>query len=148
MEEANQRALARIAAVRPQWTAVREARAALGLEGRVLLHAGPALRNPGQLTPPMLNAAVLSCMHERWAADGGEARAMLASGAVRLEPSFTRSVSIPLAAMVSPKTTLAEIGDGERRYFAFLGTGGGPQQRFGSDDPSILQRLAFREDVL
>jgi hypothetical protein len=73
---------------------------------------------------------------------------MLASGAVRLEPSFTRSVAVPLAAMVSPRTTLAEIADGERRYFAFLGTGGGPQQRFGSADPAILQRLAFREEIL
>jgi hypothetical protein len=145
---ANALALARIAAVRPQWIAVREARAALGLEGRVLLHAGPPLRKPGQLPPPMLNAAVLSCLHENWAAGEREAREMLASGAVRLEPSFTRSVAIPLAAMVSPRTTLAEIGDGERRYFAFLGTGGGPQQRFGSDDPSILQRLVFREEVL
>src|SRR5712672_979942 len=148
MNEANQRALARIAAVRPQWTAVRDARSALGLEGRVLLHAGPALREPARPPQPMLNAAVLSCMHENWAADEREAESLLASGAVRLEPSFTRSVAIPLAAMVSPGTTLAEIGDGARRYFAFLGTGGGPQQRFGSDDPSILQRLAFREDVL
>jgi hypothetical protein len=148
MNDANQRALARIAAVRPQWTAVREARAALGLEGRVLLHAGPPLRKPGQLPPPMLNAAVLSCVHERWAVGAQEAKEMLASGAVRLEPSFTRSVAIPLAAMVSPRTTLAEIGHGERRYFAFLGTGGGPQQRFGSADPAILQRLAFREEIL
>ena len=98
MNEANRRALARIAAVRPQWTAVREARSALGLEARVLLHAGPPLRDPANLPPPMLNAAVLSCMHENWAADEHEARKMLASGAVRLEPSFTRSVAIPLAA--------------------------------------------------
>src|ERR1700704_4303652 len=104
MKDANQRALARIAAVRPQWTAVRDARSAIGLEGRVLLHAGPPLRNPASLPPPMLNAAVLSCMHERWAADEREAQDMLARGAVRLEPSFTRSVAIPLAAMVSPRT--------------------------------------------
>jgi hypothetical protein len=147
-DHANARALARIAGVRPQWIAVREARAALGLEGRVLLHAGPPLRKPGRLPPPMLNAAVLSCVHEKWAADEREAREMLASGAVRLEPSFTRPVAIPLAAMVSPRTTLAEIGDGERRYFAFLGTGGGPQQRFGSADPAILEKLKFRETVL
>jgi Protein of unknown function (DUF1116) len=152
VNEANQRALARIAAVRPQWTAVRDARSAIGLEGRVLLHAGPPLQGkssePARLPPPMLNAAVLSCMHEGWAAGEREAQSMLAAGAVRLEPSFTRSVAIPLAAMVSPQTTLAEISDGARRYFAFLGTGAGPQQRFGSRDPAILERLAFREDVL
>jgi hypothetical protein len=148
MNDANRRALARIAAVRPRWTAVRNAQAAVGLEGRVLLHAGPPLPDPGRLPPPMLNSAVLSCMHEGWAANPGEAGKMLASGAVRLEPSFTRSVATPLVAMVSPKTTLAEIADGDSRYFAFLGTGGGPQQRFGSRDPAILDRLKFREEVL
>jgi hypothetical protein len=137
-----------MAAVRPQWTAVRNARDALGLEGRVLLHAGPPLADPTRPPPPMLNAAVLSCLHEGWARDPAEAERMLASGAVRLEPSYTRSVATPLAAMVSPRTSLAEISDGERRYYAFLGTGAGPQQRFGSRDPAILERLAFRETVL
>jgi hypothetical protein len=148
MNDANRRAFARIAAARPQWTAVREARAALGLEGRVLLHAGPALADPTRLPPPMLNAAVLSCLYEGWAADEPEAEKLLASGNVQLEPSHSRGVSIPLVAMVSPRTTLAEIADGERRYFAFLGTGGGAQQRFGSRSMAILERLEFRERVL
>lgn len=138
----------RISRLRPQWTAVRNARSAVGLEGRVLLHAGPALKTPAHLPPPMRNAAVLSCLHEGWADGDKAAEELLASGSVRLEPSHTRNVATPLAAMVSPRTTLAEIGDGNRRYFAFLGTGGGPQQRFGSRDPAILEKLEFRESVL
>jgi len=134
--------------VRPQWTAVREARAAIGLEGRVLLHAGPPLADPTRPPAPMLNAAVLSCLHEGWAREAPEAERLLASGAVQLEPSCSRAVATPLAAMVSPKTTLAEIEGGGRRYHAFLGTGAGPQQRFGSRDPAIVERLAFRERTL
>src|SRR5688572_23169059 len=139
-----------MAAVRPQWTAVRDARTALGLEGRVLLHAGPPLKDPTRPPTPMLNAAVLSILHETWAKSPEEAERLLASGAVRLEPSYTRALATPLVAMVSPKTTLAEISDaaGSDRYFAFLGTGAGPQQRFGTRDPAILDRLAFRETVL
>ena len=137
-----------MAAVRPQWTAVRDARTAVGLEGRVLLHAGPPLKDPTRPPRPMLNAAVLSCLHEGWARDAVEAERLVGSGAVRLEPSHTRSVATPLVAMVSPSTTLAEIADGERRYYAFLGTGAGAQQRFGSRDPAIVERLAFRESVL
>jgi hypothetical protein len=152
MNDANARAVARIGSVRPQWVAVRNAREALGLEGRVLLHAGPAFSNhgldPARLPPPMRNSAVLSCLHEKWAANEHEAAKLLASGAVKMEPSFSRDVSIPLVAMVSPTTTLAEIADGKQRYYAFLGTGGGPQQRFGSLDPAILERLKFREHVL
>jgi hypothetical protein len=139
-----------MAAVRPQWTAVRSAREALGLEDRTLLHAGPPLADPTRPPIPMLNAAVLSCLHEGWARTPEEAERLLSSGAVRLEPSHTRSVATPLAAMVSPKTTVAEIADevGGSRYYAYLGTGAGPQQRFGTRDPAILERLAFRETTL
>jgi hypothetical protein len=139
-----------MAAVRPQWTAVKSAREALGLEGRTLLHAGPPLADPTRPPIPMLNAAVLSCLHEGWARTPDEAERLLSSGAVRLEPSHTRSVATPLAAMVSPKTTVAEIADevGGNRYYAYLGTGAGPQQRFGTRDPAILEKLAFRESVL
>jgi hypothetical protein len=141
-----------MAAVRPQWTAVKPAREALGLEGRILLHAGPPLADPTRPPIPMLNAAVLSCLHEGWARSQEDAERMVASGAVRLEPSYTRSVATPLVAMVSPKTTLAVIADAagntQRTYHAYLGTGAGPQQRFGTRDPAILERLAFRESVL
>jgi hypothetical protein len=139
-----------MAAVRPQWTAVKSARDALGLEGRILLHAGPPLADPTRPPIPMLNAAVLSCLHEGWARDPAEAERLLSSGAVRLEPSHTRRVATPLAAMVSPRTTVAEIADdaGDSRYYAFLGSGAGPQQRFGARDPAILERLAFRETTL
>jgi hypothetical protein len=152
MNDANARALEKIAAVRPLWVAVRNAGQALGLQGRVLLHAGPRRLDPADLPPPMRNAAVLSCLHEKWAANERQAEELLASGAVEMEPSFTRSVATPLVAMVSPSTTVAEIADAAggtaRRYYAFLGTGGGPQQRFGSRDAAILERLVFRETVL
>jgi hypothetical protein len=150
MDDANSQALARIAAVRPLWVAVRNAGEALGLSGRVLLHAGPAQLDPARLPPPMRNAAILSCLHENWAADEAAAETLLASGAVRMEPSHTRAVATPLVAMVSPKTTIAEIADGQGRgrYYAFLGTGGGAQQRFGSLDLSVLDRLKFREHTL
>lgn len=139
MKSANKRALEKIAAVRPVWTGVRSAREALGLEGRVLLHAGPEKLDAASLPPPMRNAALLSCQHEGWGARVED---------VTFEPSFTRSVATPLVAMVSPSTTVAEITWGTERYFAFLGTGGGPQQRFGSSDPAILERLTFRERTL
>jgi hypothetical protein len=152
MNRANANALQKIAAVRPQWTGVRRAADALGLEGKVLLHAGPAKLDARRLPPPMRNAAVLSCLHEKWAASEKDAEELLASGAVAMAPSHARSVATPLVAMVSPSTTLAEIADAggtsARRYYAFLGTGGGPQQRFGSRDPEILKKLAFREETL
>jgi hypothetical protein len=142
------RALERIAGARPRWTRVLPASEALGISGRTLLHAGPSALDAARLPPPMRNSAILSCLHEKWAASEAEAEQLLADGSVTLAPSHTRSVATPLVAMVSPSTTVAEIADGDRRYFAFLGTGGGPQQRFGSRDRAVLERLKFREEVL
>lgn len=147
---ANARALARILAVEPRWTAVRSAREAIGLTDRVLLHAGPPLPDPKAPPPPMLNSAVLACLYEGWAAEPAQAERLISSGAVRLEPSFTQRVSSPLVSMVSSGTTLAVIEDAVSgaSWFSFLGTGGGAQMRFGARDPAILERLAFREREL
>lgn len=147
---ANARALERILAVEPRWTAVRPASEAIGLPDRVLLHAGPPLPDPTRPPPPMLNSAVLACLHEGWAKDDAEAEKLIASGAVKLEPTFTRRVSSPLVSMVSASTTLAVIEDAVSKatWFSFLGTGGGAQMRFGARDRAILERLAFRENEL
>ncbi len=147
---ANAAALERICAVEPCWSAVREAADALSLPDRTLLHAGSPLTDPTRLPPPMLNSAVLACLYEGWAHDDVEAERLIASGGVKLEPSYTRRASTPLVAMISPSTTVAEIRDGrgQATWFGFLGTGAGPQQRFGSRDRAILDRLALRESDL
>lgn len=148
--QANSRAIARILTVEAKWTAVRPAREAIGLPDRVLLHAGPPLSDPKSPPPPMLNSAVLACLYEGWAKDDAQAEHMIASGAVKLEPSLTRRVSTPLVSMVSVNTTLAVIEDAasSAKWFAFLGTGSGAQMRFGARDRAIIERLHFREREL
>ena len=147
---ANERALGRILAVQPRWTAVRPASEAIGLPDRMLLHAGPPLPDATRPPPPMLNAAVLACLYEGWAKDDAEAEKLIAGGAVKLEPTFTRRVSSPLVSMVSARTTLAVIEDAASKatWFSFLGTGGGAQMRFGARDRAIIERLAVRETEL
>lgn len=147
---ANVSALQRIVGVVPRWTGVASARDALGLADRVLLHAGPPLPDPKRPPPPMLNAAVLACLHEGWADSEAAAEELIAGGAVTLEPSCTRRVSTPLVSMVSAGTTLAVIADAASGavWHAFLGTGAGAQMRFGARDRAILERLAFREREL
>ena len=148
--QANARALERILAVEPRWTAVRPASEAIGLSGRVLLHAGPPLPDPTRPPPPMLNSAVLACIYEGWAKDEAEAEKLIASGAMKLEPSFTRRVSTPLVSMVSSRTSVAVIEDSatKAQWYSFLGTGGGAQMRFGARDRAIIDRLVFREREL
>ena len=150
ISSANARALQRIISVEPRWTAVSPAREAIGLADRILLHAGPPLPDPTRPPPPMLNSAVLACLYEGWAKDDAEAEKLITGGSVKLEPSFTRRVSIPLVSMVSARTTLAVIEDAASKatWFSFLGTGGGAQMRFGARDRGIIERLEFREREL
>jgi len=145
------RAVGCILACEPQWTEVGAARDLIDLPDRTLLHAGPPLADPTRPPAPMRNAAVLACLHEGWAPDTAAAEAMIATGAIRLEPGLGWRVSTPLVALVSPLTTLVVIRDPGapgRCWHGFLGTGGGAQLRFGGRDPAILERLAFREREL
>lgn len=151
-ESPNALALARIAACEPRWVAIQSARDALGLPERTLLHSGPPLADPHWPPPPMMNAAVLACLHAGWAADAAAAEKLIETGAIKLEASHGWRVSTPLVCMISADTPLAviESGSGHEsvRWHAFLGTGAGPQMRFGARDPAILERLAFRDHEL
>lgn len=145
----NAAALARIAACEPRWVAIQSARDALGLPERTLLHAGPPLADPHWPPPPMMNAAVLACLHAGWADDAAAAEKLIATGGILLEASHSWRVSTPLACMVWADTplTVIESGSGPAsvRWHAFLGSGAGPQMRFGARDLAILERLAFRD---
>jgi len=149
--DANAAALRRMAAVRPHWQAVRPAAEALGLPDRTLLHAGPPYADPCRPAAPVLSSAVLCCLYEGWAATADEAVQLIADGRVQLRPAQAYGAVMPLAAVVSPRSTLVEVADAAapaRRAWSLLGSGAGPQIRFGSRDPAILARLAWRDGPL
>ena len=159
---ANTRVLARLVSVQPAWTAVRPAREALGLGDHTLLHAGPPLTDPCRPPKPLLASAVLCCLHEGWAADVAAAQRLIASGRVALRPAQDFGAVTPLAALISPSSALVEVADlaapdaqvagigpaAGARAWSLLGSGAGPQLRFGSRDPAILPRLAWRDGPL
>lgn len=149
---AMQAALDRLYAVRPVWTDVVSAREAVGLEPMTLLHAGPPFINPCQPSAPVLSSAVLCCLYEGWASSETDAEAMIAEGRVRLLPAQNYRIVTPLAAVISPSTSLVQVSDADRpdgrRCWSLLGSGSGPQLRFGSRNPAILQRMAWRDEHL
>jgi len=152
VESPNAQALARITACEPRWVAIQSARDALGLPERTLLHAGPPLADPHWPPPPMMNAAVLACLHAGWAGAAAAAEKLIETGAIKLEASHGWRVSTPLVCMVSADTPLAVIESGNGgasvRWHGFLGSGAGAQMRFGARDHAILERLAFRDREL
>ncbi|CAB3764738.1 DUF1116 domain-containing protein [Paraburkholderia humisilvae] len=149
--DARHPALARLYAVRPHWRAVVRARDAIGLPDFTLLHAGPPYADPCEPAAPVLSSAVLCCLYEKWATTETQAEHLIASGQVKLVNAQSFGVVTPLAAVVSPSSTLVEVADAHdpsRRAWSLAGSGAGPQIRFGSRDPAVLGRLAWRDTVL
>jgi Protein of unknown function (DUF1116) len=146
---ANAAAMKRLQAVRPNWRDVRFARDALGLPERTLLHAGPPYADPSRPSAPVLSSAILCCVYEGWAADEQAAAQLIASGRVKLVSAQSYEVVTPLAAVISSGTALVEIADGDgNAAWCLLGSGAGPQIRFGSRDPAVIERMKWRDKVL
>ncbi|MCC7485673.1 MAG: DUF1116 domain-containing protein [Burkholderiales bacterium] len=140
--------LAALVGARPQWTNLTPAGKVVALDGRWLLHAGPPLADSSRPPAPVLSSAVLACLHEEWAQTEEEAERLVASGEVRLEPAQDHRCVTPLAAVVSPKTTLIVVEDPARLAppaYAPLGTPGAPDPRFGTRERAILGQLARRD---
>lgn len=139
-------------AVRPHWTRVIAAREVVAETGRFVLHAGPPFREPEHPTLPILNAAIISCLHEGWADSEEAAERLIRERRVRLLPAQDYGAVMPLAAVATPRSLLVEVADPmapTRRAWSLLGSGmAGPQLRFGARDRAILGRLRFRDDVL
>ena len=135
----------------PSWIGVGTAADLIKLPNMTVLHAGPPLINP--LEPPLaiLNSTILECIYEGWAKNEAEAINLIKSGAIHLKPSHDHRVSIPLAAVVSRSTPLTVIQvdkNSEQFWYGFLGSGLGPQLRFGTRDLAVIERLSFRDHVL
>ncbi|MEI7969178.1 MAG: DUF1116 domain-containing protein [Betaproteobacteria bacterium] len=136
---------------RPVWNGLAFAGEALGLGPRMLLHAGPPFASPGEPSAPVLSSAVLACRHEGWASTDEEAENLIRSDVVRLLPAQDFGAVTPLAEVVSPSTPLtrvADLGDPSTQAWAPLSSGSGPQMRFGTRNPAVLARHAWREQTL
>lgn len=139
-----------LCAVRPVLHRIEPARDIVSLPGRWLLHAGPPFDTQQALPAPVLASAVMAVRYEGWATSDHEAEGQIAAGEVRLSPAQSVGGVTPLAAMVSPSTSVAVVEDVHRigrPAFAPLGTTGGADLRFGTRDGSILARLRRRDQL-
>lgn len=140
-----------LTAVRPQLVAVQTAAQALGLQRHQLLHAGPPLRDARRPPAAMASAIVMTCLHERWAADAAQAEALLRDGVLQLSPAQDRGCVTPLVAVVSAGTPLFEVTDaagGPGRLWAPVSAVRGADTRMGTRDPELPARLQRRDQVL
>ena len=143
--------IAAILSSEPRWIALGTAADLIKLPDMTVLHAGPPLINPHEPPLVILNSTILTCIYEGWAKNEEDATNLIKSGVIDLKPSHDYRVSIPLAAVVSKSTPLTVIEvnrNCEHFWYGFLGTGLGPQIRFGTRDLAVIERLYFRDQVL
>ena len=149
IKAANLEAVERLCRARPAWTGMATAREALGLTGRSLLHAGPPIAWD-RMCPIMRGAVMCAVQYEGWAATSADAERLAASGEIAFSPCHSRGAVGPMAGIISPGMPLVVVEDRANGTWAhsFMGTGPGPQLRFGAHGPEALARLAWNRDVL
>jgi len=142
--QANEAVLTRLTGAHPVLVDCRPAREVMGLEDRVVLHAGPPL--PWERACATMQAAVLCAIrYEGWAPDDGVARALVERGAVRLAPCHSRGAVGPMTGLItaSMPVFVVENRAAGNRAFATINEGLGAVLRFGANDERVIQRLRW-----
>lgn len=148
VEAANRAALARIESARPRAVTVAPAAAVVpGLEGRMLLHAGPPIAWD-RVCDPQRRALVAACLLEGWAPDRPQAAAMLAAGDVALACGNEHGHVGAMTGVCSPSMPVWVVEDEAAgvRAFSTLNEGPGNTLWFGVADDEAVERLRFLRD--
>jgi hypothetical protein len=141
---ANAVAFDRLVHGEPTLVDCRPAREALGLDDRVVLHAGPPL-DWTRACEPMRAAVLCAIRYEGWATDDADARRAVERGEVRLEPCHHHGAVGPMTGLITASMPVFVV---ENRLFgnraaATINEGLGKVLRFGANDPSVIERLRW-----
>jgi hypothetical protein len=142
---ANGEAVDRVLRSRPRAVDIRPAGQVVpGLEGRMLLHAGPPI-DWAEMAGPMRGAAIGAVLLEGWADDADAAVALLDRGEVDLAPCHHHQTVGPMAGLVSPSMPVVCVEDSanDTRAYATLNEGLGKVLRFGAYDDEVLDHLRW-----
>lgn len=148
--EANREALERIESAQPQGVGVARAGEVIPfLDGRALLHSGPAIEWE-RVCDPQRRALVAACLFEDWADDREVAERLLADGEVTLGPGNEHNHVGPMTGVCSPSmpTWVVEDEESGTRAFSTLNEGPGNTLWYGVGDDESVERLRFFRDEL
>ena len=150
-EKANSEAARCVAESDPAWMGVEPAGEFLGLEGRVVLHAGPPIAF-AKMCPLHRRGMVNACFMEGWAKTEDEAAALLESGEVRVESAMDYATVGSGTGIVTASVPLVVIEDrrtGKRAgVFPAEGRFGGGFCGWGVYSAEIAANLAWMRDEL
>jgi hypothetical protein len=149
IDRANQEAIERILASQPQVIDVAPAAEALGLTGRIILHAGPPI-SWERMCGPQKRAVLGAIRFEGWADDNQSAEALVESGQVRLSPNHRYHAVGPMTGIISPSMPVLVVRNEAfgNEGFATFNEGRGNTLWFGICDEATLDRLRWLRDTL
>lgn len=150
IDQANKIAVERMMSARPMLTGVATARDVIpGMRDDLLLHAGPPITWE-RASGPMRGAIIGALLFEGLAADEEEARALVTTGRIDLEPCHEHAAVGPMAGVTSASMKVYVVSDvthGNRAY-SNLNEGYGKVLRYGAYSPEVLQKLRWMNDVM
>ncbi len=146
IEKANAEALRRLISAQPVLCDVAPAREVIpGLQDRMITHSGPPIEWQ-RMCGAQQGAIIGQVIYEGWANTADEARALLAEGAIRLEPNHHHQTVGPMAGTISASAPVWVVENKAFGNRAFCRQVEGNQQ-FGDYSDQALQGLRLWRDV-
>jgi hypothetical protein len=150
IELANQEATQRMMEARPVVTGMGKALDVIpGMRDNLLLHAGPPITWE-RASGPMRGAITGSLIFEGKARTEKEARALIESGTIQLEPCHHHQAVGPMAGVTCPSMSvyILENKTHGNKSFSTHNEGYGKVLRYGAYSEEVLDRLRWMEEVM
>lgn len=150
IEKANAETVERMMEARPVLVGVGRALEVIpGMREDLLLHAGPPITWK-RASGPMRGAITGALIFEGKAKDEAEAKALVESGAVQLEPCHHHQAVGPMAGLTSASMMvyIVENKTHGNKTYSNLNEGYGKVLRYGAYSAEVIERLQWMNDVL
>ncbi|MFQ5631605.1 MAG: DUF1116 domain-containing protein [bacterium] len=150
IEKANAQAVERMIEARAVLVGVGKARDVIpGMHDNLLLHAGPPI-DWERASGPMRGAITGALIFEGKAKNEAEARALVESGEIALEPCHHHQAVGPMAGVTSPSMSVYIVENETHGNLAFsnMNEGYGKVLRYGAYDDEVQKRLHWIENVM
>ena len=150
IDKANQEATQKMIEARAMLTGLAKAINVIpGMRDNLLLHAGPPITWE-RASGPMRGAITGALIFEGKAKNETEAKALVESGEIALEPCHHHQAVGPMAGVTSPSMSVYIIKNETHGNQAFsnLNEGYGKVLRYGAFDQEVQKRLRWMEDVM
>lgn len=150
VDAANRRALERLQSAQPHLVGAGRAGDLIpGLEGRMILHAGPPIEWERRCAPQRL-AAAGACVLEGWADDLAGGLELLAAGEVTMAPAHSLGAAGAMTGIISPSVAAWHVRDEESGIEAWspFTDGSGDAFWLGVGTPEAVGRQRRMTEVL